>query len=328
MRHAVDVYQSNAMAEPKEKTMTMHTEDQLQEPQAEPQSAPAKRPARTAKAAPAGEPQPKPRPRARKKPQAAQPEPAKRGSAPEAVAVAETGAAAPETYAPAQAQPAACPEPCPAPCTEACSAPSAEAEAEQPADEAPLTTAVMPESSVVADSLTHGQRVAVIAATLFQDLAELHELDDVWGHRLHLAAQLHDIGFAEGRKGHHKISMRLIEEDLSLNIHDEDRPWVALLARYHRKAWPSRRHSRFDALKKGDRKALRKAASLLRIADALDYTHSGVVRNLAVAVKKRKVVIAIQCSGDCSAERERVIKKGDLFMHVFGRELECICQEN
>ncbi|MFQ8887328.1 MAG: hypothetical protein ACLR7Z_02160 [Bilophila wadsworthia] len=185
----------------------------------------------------------------------------------------------------------------------------------------------MPESPVMADSLTHEQRVAAIAATLFQDLAELHGLDDVWGHRLHLAAQLHDIGFAEGRKGHHKISMRLIEEDLSLNIHEDDRPWVALLARYHRKAWPSRRHARFDALKKSDRKALRKAASLLRIADALDYTHTGVVGNLAVAVKKRKVIIAVQCSGDCSAEMERVIKKGDLFMHVFGRELECVCQE-
>lgn len=303
--------------------MTMHTEDQLQEPQAESKTAPAKRPTRTAKAAPAGESQPKPRPGARKKTQAAQPEPAKRESAPELAAVTEIEAPAPEAYDPAPARPASRPEPCPESC-----APSAEAVEEQPAGKAPLTTAILPESSVVADSLTHGQRVAVIAATLFQDLAELHELDDVWGHRLHLAAQLHDIGFAEGRKGHHKISMRLIEEDLSLNIHDEDRPWVALLARYHRKAWPSRKHSRFDALKRDERKALRKAASLLRIADALDYTHSGVVRNLAVTVKKRKVIIAIQCSGDCLAEMERVIKKGDLFMHVFGRELECICQEN
>ena len=230
--------------------------------------------------------------------------------------------AAPEAYDPAPALSAPCSEPCP----ETCSAPAAETA--ELAEETPLTTAVMPESPVMADSLTHGQRVAAIAATLFQDLAALHGLDDVWGHRLHLAAQLHDIGVAEGRKGHHKISMRLIEEDLSLNIHEDDRPWVALLARYHRKAWPSRRHARFDALKKSDRKALRKAASLLRIADALDYTHTGVVGNLAVAVKKRKVIIAVQCSGDCSAEMERVIKKGDLFMHVFGRELECVCQGN
>ena len=67
--------------------MTIHTEDQLQEPQAEPKATPAKRPARTAKNAPAGESQPKPRP-ARKKPQRAQPEPVQE-SAPEPAAVAE-----------------------------------------------------------------------------------------------------------------------------------------------------------------------------------------------------------------------------------------------
>ena len=170
--------------------------------------------------------------------------------------------------------------------------------------------------------------MAAIAATVCQDRSGRRGLDVGWGHWLLLAARLHVFGFAEGRKGHHKISMRLIEEDLSLSIHEDGRPWVALLARYHRKAWPSRRHARFDALKKSDRKALRKAASLPRIADALEYTHTGVVGNLAVAVKKRKVIIAVQCSGDCSAEMERVIKKGDLFMHVFGRELECVCQGN
>ncbi len=195
-------------------------------------------------------------------------------------------------------------------------------------EDMPLSTAVLPESPVVADSLEHGQRVAAIVARLFQDLAGLHKLDDIWGHRLHLAAQLHDIGFAEGRKGHHKVSMRIIEEDLSLNIQDEDRPWVALLARYHRRAWPSRKHERFAALNKADQKALCKAASLLRIADALDYTHKGLVGQLELAVKKRKVRIVLHCSGDCSAEMARVLKKGDLFMSIFERELECVCQAN
>ena len=187
--------------------MTIHTEDQLQEPQAEPQATPAKRPARTAKNVPAGESQPKPRP-ARKKPQRAQPEPVQESApepaavaelvtaAPEPAAVAELVTAAPEAYDPAPALSAPCSEPCP----ETCSAPAAET---AELTEETRTTAVMPESPVMADSLTHGQRVAAIAATLFQDLAELHGLDDVWGHRLHLAAQLHDIGFAEGRMVHH-----------------------------------------------------------------------------------------------------------------------------
>ena len=122
------------------------------------------------------------------------------------------------------------------------------------------------------ESLRHGRHVAVLAASLFDQLADLHELDDLWRNRLVLAARLHDIGFVEGRKGHHKAGMRYIEEDLSLNMADIDRPFVALLVRYHRKAWPSRRHGRFAALARTDRRSLRRAAALLRFADALDYT--------------------------------------------------------
>lgn len=178
--------------------------------------------------------------------------------------------------------------------------------------------------AVMEDSLRHGRRVAVIAATLFQDLMELHGLSDEWGHRLHHAALLHDIGFVEGKKGHHKASMRLIEENADLNLSDEERLFVALLARYHRKAWPSRRHARFAALKKRDQEALRKAAAILRIADALDYGHAGAVGPLAVTVRKRRVILAVQCRSDCSAEVRRVGEKSDLFRHVFGRKVECL----
>ena len=106
--------------------------------------------------------------------------------------MAELVTAAPEAYAPAPALSAPCSEPCP----ETCSAAPA-AEAAGLAEETPLTTAVMPESPVMADSLTHQAACGRHRGDLFQDLAELHGLDDVWGHRLHLAAQLHDIGFAE-----------------------------------------------------------------------------------------------------------------------------------
>lgn len=121
--------------------------------------------------------------------------------------------------------------------------------------------------------------------------------------------------------------MRLIEEDLSLNIHEDDRPWVALLARYHRKAWPSRRPRRFDA-EKSDRKERASGVPAPPRGRARLHPHGRRPGTLPSAVKKRKVIIAVQCSGDCSAEMERVIKKGDLFMHVFGRELECVCQGN
>lgn len=196
----------------------------------------------------------------------------------------------------------------------------------KPEQEADLSSARLPESPVLEDSLRHGRHVAMLVASLFDQLIALHKLDELWRNRLVLAARLHDIGFTQGRKGHHKASMRYIEEDLSLNISDEDRPLVALLARYHRKAWPSRRHRRFAALPGKERKALRRAASLLRIADGLDYTRGGLVKGCAVEIRPRKVVFTLDCAGDCAEEKVRAVKKGDLFTHLFGRELEYACQ--
>ena len=201
-----------------------------------------------------------------------------------------------------------------------------------PAEVSPETADGLPDpadpEAIRAEAMRHGHRVAVIAAALFQDTASLHGLSDLWGHRLHHAALLHDIGYVEGRKGHHKTAMRMIETGAAPWIEDEDRPFVALLARYHRKAWPSKKQSRFAELGKKDRKALRRAAALLRIADALDYTHQGAVGSVAVSVKKNKVLLALECRGDCSEEIRRVREKGDLFRRLFGKKIACTSVES
>lgn len=200
---------------------------------------------------------------------------------------------------------------------------------EQPVLSVPAVPAepALPDTPDMTSILAHGNHVAVLAVMLFEQLASLHELDEVWGQRLLLAARLHDIGMAEGRKGHHKASMRLIDSDLALDIPDEDRPWVALLARYHRKVWPSARHGRFARLNRHDRKAVARAASILRIADALDYTHSDVVAGLTVGIRKHSVDIAVHGKGpaDCEPELKRARKKGDLFRHLFGKNTKFSC---
>ena len=85
----------------------------------------------------------------------------------------------------------------------------------------------------------HGQHVAHLAEQLFDQLQPLHGLDGRWLYRLRIACCLHDIGFASGRKGHHKKGMRIVEQDTSLALLPEDRSLVAQLVRYHRKAWPA-----------------------------------------------------------------------------------------
>lgn len=176
-------------------------------------------------------------------------------------------------------------------------------------------------------SLEHGRHVAFLADRLFDELAELHGLGKKWRRRLHLAALLHDIGFAEGRRKHHKISMRRIETDTTLGIADKDRPLVALLARYHRKAWPSQKHRRFADLSGKKRDAICKAAALLRIADGLDYRHLGNIQDVSVEVTDSVIRLQLRSCGECAPEQARAVKKGDLLEHLTERTLECTCRE-
>ena len=177
------------------------------------------------------------------------------------------------------------------------------------------------------EAVHHGRQVAGLVLRLFEELAPLHELEERWAAMLVQAALWHDLGFAVGgRRGHHKLSMRIIEEntglELSFGLAEEERPLVALLARYHRRAWPSKKHRRFAALPEKEQKALVRAAALLRVADALDYTHKGAVEELRVRIRRRSVRIV--CLGACSCRREcrRALKKGDLLEELYGRRLE------
>lgn len=186
-----------------------------------------------------------------------------------------------------------------------------------------------PETPNMAAILAHGEHVARLAARLFADLAPLHKLDAEWGRRLREAARLHDIGLAEGRKGHHKAGMRLIAGDLSLDLTPEDRPFVALLARYHRRALPSRRHRRFAVLPRCAREAVRRCAALLRVADGLDYTHAGLISDVDARAGRRTVRLHCRCEApvaDVVLELDRALEKGDLFRRVYDRKLEITCR--
>ncbi len=175
----------------------------------------------------------------------------------------------------------------------------------------------------------HGRHVAALALALFESLAPRFGLDMCWARMLAQAALWHDLGFAAGgRRRHHKRSMEIIEENvflsLSFGLTEAERPLVALLARYHRRAWPSMRHRRFAALCREDRKALRAAAAVLRIADALDYRHKGAVEEVRVSLRRHAARLICFGSEPCGRECRRALKKGDLFEDLYGGRLEVV----
>lgn len=165
----------------------------------------------------------------------------------------------------------------------------------------------------------HARQVTRLALQIYDSLALLHKYGRKERQILEYAGLLHDIGWVYGQKGHHVRSGRMILVDTSLPVIPHDREIIALVARYHRKRVPKKPPQTFSFLKP---KALRRVlllASLLRIADGLDYTHANRVISLSCTIAPDAVICNPVFDGDGTIERTRALKKADLFEKTFGR---------
>lgn len=169
---------------------------------------------------------------------------------------------------------------------------------------------------------SHSQQVARVAAMLFDACRELHGLSADESDLLIYAALLHDIGWIDGQQRHHKRSYELIMQDPPRGLSPREVKIIANVARYHRKSLPKSSHTGFHALKPHDRNLVRKLASLLRIADGLDVTHSDAVQGVAYIGKGHKAMIEISSRVDCGNELSAALKKSDLFNETFETEVD------
>ncbi len=142
---------------------------------------------------------------------------------------------------------------------------------------------------------------------------------------LEAAALLHDVGVAVNNDGHHKHSQYLIQSSELVGLSDEERHLVGLLARYHRKAPPTRDHEEYMALRRRERTLVERLAALLRLADALDRQHANVVRGVSVKIREDSVELRPMLAGDpgtrLTLEAKAVEEKGALFWQLFGRQV-------
>jgi exopolyphosphatase/guanosine-5'-triphosphate,3'-diphosphate pyrophosphatase len=132
------------------------------------------------------------------------------------------------------------------------------------------------------------------------------------------AALLHDVGMCRGIRGHHKSSQDIIMAGDLHPLTDGERRMVASIARYHRKAHPRRKHDHFSTLKEDEQAVVSRAASILRMADALDRAHENAVLSLDVEMSTRKVRILAVSARELVLEEEALRKKGRLFEELFG----------
>ncbi len=169
----------------------------------------------------------------------------------------------------------------------------------------------------------HVRQVSRLADLLFVGLQDWHQLGEEYHELLQVASLLHDIGWSQTPtgSGHHKHSARLIR----------DHPWevfaphavktVSLVARYHRKAIPKPTHLDYCALKPENQRVVGILGGMLRVADALDRTHTSVVQSMTVTLGNKEVVLDLIVNRPCPMELQAIEKKKDLLELVTHKTL-------
>ncbi|MHB8632702.1 MAG: Ppx/GppA phosphatase family protein [Thermoplasmatota archaeon] len=168
----------------------------------------------------------------------------------------------------------------------------------------------------------HGEHVARLALSLFDQTLGDHRLGDRDRAVLHAAALLHDVGRFIGDRKHHKHSYYLISEADIPGLTPPETDLAAQVARYHRRKEPTLEHAPFARLTEGDQARVVRLSALLRVADALDREHRQAVRAVTVRREGRKTVLAVQGEGEFELEDWAVRNKGGLYASTFGTTLE------
>jgi exopolyphosphatase/guanosine-5'-triphosphate,3'-diphosphate pyrophosphatase len=168
----------------------------------------------------------------------------------------------------------------------------------------------------------HAVHVAHLAASLFEQLEELHQLGEEDHRILTVAALLHDMGAFVSHSKHHKHSLYLISESEIPGFSPAEMLLAANVARYHRKAHPAPQHDTFAKLDEKEQERVRRMSALLRIADALDREHLQRVEQVRARVKDGALRLKLEGTGDLLLERWALERKADLFEKLFDLKVE------
>ena len=168
---------------------------------------------------------------------------------------------------------------------------------------------------------SHSAHVTNLALLLFDDLQSLHNLDTHDRFLLKCAGVLHDIGWKYGEKGHNRRGAEMVFSDENLPFDLEERGILAFIILSHRgKVRPSS-YLCLDFLSPESRKKALILASILRIADGLDYPHTGSVRQAHAVLSDGEVLCTVTGMADTTGEKDRALRKADLFRQVFNKNL-------
>jgi len=168
----------------------------------------------------------------------------------------------------------------------------------------------------------HGQQVAKLALRLFDATAPVLGLPKNSRELLEYAALLHDVGHAIDHDRHNRHSYYLIKNAELFGFEPDEIEVIAQAARGHRKQAPKVDSPDLSALTGPRRRLVRGFAAILRVADALDRTHFGVVKNIEVSYSPGRLIIGVDSNKEkADLELWTCERRTDLLSRLLERQV-------
>jgi exopolyphosphatase/guanosine-5'-triphosphate,3'-diphosphate pyrophosphatase len=173
----------------------------------------------------------------------------------------------------------------------------------------------------------HSRQTAILSLALFDQLQSLHRLDSRAREWLDYAALLHDIGYHVNVKAHHRHSYYLIMHGDLLGFAQEEIRAIASICRYHRKRKPAKDDLELTGQSAATRKTISILSGILRVADALDRTHSRLVDQLQITVRGDLIRLQVVARGDAELEMWFAERKAGLLGETLGKKIQIVLTE-
>ncbi|MGH9224321.1 MAG: HD domain-containing protein [Acidimicrobiales bacterium] len=170
----------------------------------------------------------------------------------------------------------------------------------------------------------HSRQVARLAVALFDQMLPIHDLRPEDREILEHASLLHDIGAHVSTESHHKHTAYLIQHGRLRGFSPEEVAALAALGRFHRGGDPRKSSEPMTSLDPQWQQRMPKMAALLRLADGLDRSRSGVVDDVRADLNGSRVKLAVTSAGDVDVDVWGARRKRELFEKLFSRRLEVI----
>lgn len=193
------------------------------------------------------------------------------------------------------------------------------------------TKAIRSISKLYPQGKEHSEQVTHLALRLFDELLALHNLGTHEKEYLEAAALLHQVGLAISHSAYHKHSYYIIRNsEHMVGFSNSEIEIIALIARYHRKSIPKPKHEEFKILSNEEQSLVKKLASLLKLADAMDRSLRRNISDLSVTISENKVemILIPNKKADPHLEIFSLEENKDLFEYTYNRKLHISVSKN